>query len=89
MQFNPGNVINEYINDGREGFRDSWCSSYIIIEHTNCDLRCLCIFDFDNDDKHLPGQIVSVSTDIGRSHEDGQVIYWTEEECEGLKDNDD
>jgi len=87
MQFNPGNVINEYeVSSGND---DYWRSSYLIIEHIHCDLRCLCIFDFDDDDKHLPGQIVSVSTDIARSHEDGQGIYWTEEESESIKNNDD
>jgi hypothetical protein len=48
------------------------------------DLKCLCIFDFDNDEAHLPGQIVDVSTDIAQSTR-SQGIYWTEEECEGVK----
>jgi len=78
MQFNPGNIINEYTSEARQGFKDSWCSSYIIIERRETTLKCLCIFDFDNDDKHLPGQIVSVSTDISRCKEDGQGIYWQE-----------
>tara|TARA_Y100000310_G_scaffold66903_1_gene62212 strand:+ start:584 stop:844 length:261 start_codon:yes stop_codon:yes gene_type:complete len=85
MQFNPGNVINEYISDGRNGpSADSWCSSYLIIERREMDLKCLCIFDFDNDEAHLPGQIVDVSTDIAQSTR-SQGIYWTEEECEGVK----
>lgn len=81
MQFKPGNIINEYYRDRRDGFKDSWVSSYLIIEedNRNKNIKCLCIFDFDQREEHLPGRIINVSTDIARNH-DCADAYWKEVE---------
>ena len=42
MQFKPGNILNEYQKDDREGFKDNWLSSYIIVtndETEDCQVK--------------------------------------------------
>jgi len=81
MQFKPGNIINEYVQDARDGFKDSWVSSYLIIEERKSGdyLKCLCIFDFDHRPQHMPGLIVDVSTDISKNNNQ-ENVYWREVE---------
>jgi len=66
MQFKPGNIINEYQPDGREGFKDCWLSSYIIVrsQEDNKTIWCACLFDITEDDDHKPGLSVAISKDI-------------------------
>ena len=96
MQFKPGNILNEYEKDDREGFKDNWLSSYIIV--TNEETKELsgksyviaaCLFDVTTDDNHKPGLKVHISKDIDSNPgnyptgADAQSIYWREVEIGG------
>ena len=96
MQFKPGNILNEYQKDDREGFKDNWLSSYIIV--TNEETKELsgksyviaaCLFDVTTDDNHKPGLKVHISKDIDNNPgnyptgADAQSIYWREVEIGG------
>jgi len=96
MQFKPGNILNEYQKDDREGFKDNWLSSYIIV--TNDETKELsgksyviaaCLFDVTTDDNHKPGLKVHISKDIescpGNYYTDDEAesIYWREVEIAG------
>jgi len=96
MQFKPGNILNEYQKDDREGFKDNWLSSYIIV--TNDETKELsgksyviaaCLFDVTTDDNHKPGLKVHISKDIDNNPgncafvADAQSIYWREVDIGG------
>ena len=88
MQFKPGNILNEYQKDIREGFKDSWLSSYIIVrsEEGNMTLHCACLFDHTEDDDHKPGLSVAISKDIEKGvcndYHGYTGVYWKEVEVE-------
>jgi len=87
MKFKPGNILNEYQHDGREGFKDNWLSSYIIVEScsTTSTLYAACLFDITDDGDHKPGLRVAISKDIKNSQHPGYDYgsyraYWEEVE---------
>ena len=91
MQFKPGNILNEYEEDIREGFKDSWLSSYIIVrsEEDNMTLGCACLFDITEDPDHKPGLNVAISKDIQScpanyyTDDKASRVYWEEVDIGG------
>ncbi len=97
MQFKPGNILNEYEKDDREGFKDNWLSSYIIVTNDETtDLSgksyviAACLFDVTNmNGDQKPGLKVHISKDIDTkpgnypTGSDEELIYWQEVEIAG------
>ena len=97
MQFKPGNILNEYEKDDREGFKDNWLSSYIIVTNDETtDLSgksyviAACLFDVTNmNGDQKPGLPVHISKDIDTkpgnypTGSDEELIYWQEVEIAG------
>ena len=96
MQFKPGNILNEYQKDDREGFKDNWLSSYIIVINEETKelsgksyVIAACLFDVTDDPDHKPGLNVHISKDIdtkpGNYYTDDEAerIYWREVEIAG------
>ena len=86
MQFKPGNILNEYEKDDRDGFKDSWLSSYIIVHVESTVVHCACLFDNTEDDDHKPGLSVAISKDIEKGvcndYHGYTGVYWKEVEVE-------
>ncbi len=96
MQFKPGNILNEYQKDDREGFKDNWLSSYIIVTNDQTEelsgksyVIAACLFDLTTDDNHKPGLKVHISKDIDThptnyyTDDDAECIYWREVDIAG------
>ncbi len=96
MQFKPGNILNEYQKDIREGFKDNWLSSYIIVTNDETEdeqgksyVIAACLFDITGDDDHKPGLQVHISKDIEScpgnypTGADAESIYWREVDIGG------
>ena len=96
MQFKPGNILNEYQKDDREGFKDNWLSSYIIVTNDETEdlagksyITAACLFDITGDCDHKPGLPVHISKDIDSNpgnyytDEEAERIYWREGEIAG------
>ena len=96
MQFKPGNILNEYQKDIREGFKDNWLSSYIIVTNPEMEdergktyIIAACLFDITGDSHHKPGLQVHISKDIDSNpgnyytDEEAERIYWREVEIGG------
>ena len=95
MQFKPGNILNEYQKDDREGFKDNWLSSYIIVTNDETEdmtgksyVTAACLFDITGCD-HKPGLPVMISKDIESNPgnyptgANAESIYWEEVEIGG------
>jgi len=96
MQFKPGNILNEYQKDDREGFKDNWLSSYIIVTNDETEdlagksyITAACLFDITGDSDHKPGLQVHISKDIDSNpgnyytDEEAALIYWQEVDIGG------
>ena len=91
MQFEPGNILNEYALPRRESgdTEERWVSSYIIIavnRHASDEqISCVCIFDVDDQDDHSPGLTICLDFDTVLSPSygfRGRSIKWRETQIE-------